>query len=207
MEDRRREAIKTVAATAATLNSQILESMRDDYYAARIARRWMFDDAELRIAERVAESYPVGTHISEVGSGYGQLAMLLDRLGMDVSGTEPHRLRATMFSYLERNIGFGGNVFLTQYPIMVQGVRCGGEDVVVGSNLVNSWWQTWMPSRPEPERIREFIGDADAIFDLRCWWVLRETEEERRAVADDFEKAGYKASPITGSTVWHFIKQ
>lgn len=66
----------------------------DGLYLAKLANGAPLERYEVALATAIAERYPVGaTHIVEIGTGWGGLAILLARLGFTVTGYEGNAAR------------------------------------------------------------------------------------------------------------------
>jgi hypothetical protein len=76
------------------LQTRDAASPADELYLAKLANHAPLEPYEVALATAIAERYPVGaTHIVEIGSGWGGLAILLARLGFNVTGYEGNGAR------------------------------------------------------------------------------------------------------------------
>jgi len=66
----------------------------DEFYVAKLANCTPLEPYELALATAITERYPVdATRIVEIGSGWGGLAILLARLGFNVTAYEGNAAR------------------------------------------------------------------------------------------------------------------
>lgn len=213
MEDRRAE----VEAAAATLNSVLqaaggvgLLPSNDRYYADRLSSGQLVSSYEIDLVAYIVRTLPESLTILEIGSGIGQLPLLLACLGRRAVGVEAtptrlglaHRLQDALAA-LHRDAAARAVLVSGYYPEEVAFPH----DLLLATNIVNSWWESWQI--PDREKYQRTFVAPHAIIDLRTWFVLRETPEERHALASTIMQAtGAQIAyePIPGSTLVHLSR-
>lgn len=157
----------------------------------------MLNHWEVVMAEYIEATYPTGTRILEIGSGYGQLAHLLGCMGFKVQGTECNEQRLAGARWFLKELGARYTLVPGSYPETPHDPF----DLVVGANLVNGFYEAW--GVPEAEKIPLLTQGGNALLNMRLWWRIREDFDEQESLANTFKEHGYTATNVDGP-LWHF---
>jgi 2-polyprenyl-3-methyl-5-hydroxy-6-metoxy-1,4-benzoquinol methylase len=179
------------------LNRRWLERRRDpalpadEFYVAKLANHAPLEPYELALATAITERYPVdATHIVEIGSGWGGLAILLARLGFSVTAYEGNSARYAGCSW---HIGEQTRT----YPILRQRLQLAGQglfpevfsDAHLAPGKLNVCIATNITSSYSAEHEGAMIAAAAAfdelILDLARFGVRRDTKAERDAFFEE----------------------
>lgn len=163
----------------------------DEFYLGKLANRTPLEPYELALATAISERYPVdATHIVEIGSGWGGLAILLARLGFNVTGYEGNAARYAGCSWhIAEQI--------STYPILRQRLRFVGHglfpevfsDAHLAPGKLNVCIATNITSSYSAEHEGAMIAAAAAfdelILDLARFGVRRDAKAEREAFFEE----------------------
>ena len=195
--------LRTVAdALGAEIRRLIPDSLlasTDGYYRAKLAS-FPFDALELAIAGYVSEHYSVGTAVLEAGAGIGQLSLLLTTLGFQTLPIEcdPHRHGLTRSLVESLHAAAYCKPVLGLFPGVIAEERL-EYDVLVTTNVINTWWKTW--SATLEEKLTACLRGKDAILDIERLGEHRPTEEGQMSAVSVICGLGYEAEKLeTGVT-------
>lgn len=171
-----------------------LLDVSDGYYQQRIRDGQAFNADEVAIAEWCAANLPPGTRVCEVGSGLGQLCLLLAALGFHAIGIDDDSRRSYLAERLAWRLGNSAESVFGEYPRVAP--EC---DVLVTTNIVGGWWGAQPGSTSE--KLRRFFYRPAVICPRLCWQI-RETEEELAVFERELMDAGFVVDRVSDS-VWY----
>jgi len=173
----------------------------DNYYKGRVAAASnIFTAEEVATAQYIYANYSKPTRILEIGCGFGQLAILLSRLGYRVIAVDATRQRFDGARALVAAMRAPVDLRFGSYPTGLR-VPASDFDLIVTGNVASDFWKLWMA--PEEEKYRQFLQGKPIILDARVWWGVWTPEEQREKVIHLLERLGYISEHVMGS-VWAF---
>jgi len=198
MEDRRREIETAVEKLNALLVAEPALTT-DSYYQGRVHDGALLTAEELEVVSYISNLLEPGSRIVEVGSGLGQIPLILACLGYYSVGVEATPVRRAAAKDLQNRLravdtDAGARVLFLQgeYP---DHVDPGPHDLLLTTNVANSWWKNW--AIPETEKYKRFFRAEHVILDCRVWWIVRETAEQWRELVQEICAAAPYA-PVDG---------
>ncbi len=180
----------------------------DAYYRTRLATGNALSAADVATAVCVANHYPEGTTVVDVGCGYGQLGALIAASGYKVTAVDHDRVRnagalCVQAAMIDNWHGLSNlDLPIGTWPIDFEDTTHG---VLVAGNVINSFWESRWTAAPET-RLQKTLRGMDAVIDTRTWWRERKTVGEQYELVKDIEKLGYAGEAVSGS-LWFFRKK
>jgi hypothetical protein len=167
--------------TVAGLNAELLGIMKPwaasptatgvgTYYQTRLDRDRMFDDYELALVDYVRDRFDRSTRFFEIGSGWGQLSVLLAAAGFQVTAYEGDGARHEAARHLKSSLMARHRDAMLRFTLVrgffpddlaIKTLLGEGPTVAVAGNVVHSYVVE------HQERILRCIGQFDeAVIDL-----------------------------------------
>lgn len=176
----------------------------DRYYRVRLEQGNIYGADDRAVLRAVADGYPAGTKVVDLGCGYAQMGAALAASGYLVTGVEHDRVRragalavrdalAGDFPGVER-MAVASGTWPVAFPAF-------DYDVLIAGNVINSCWEQW--AAPEGQKLPRTLRGRDAVLDVQRWWRERLAPVEQDALVDEICGLGYTAARV-GGTIWHF---
>jgi len=174
------------------------EDANDRFYRGKAVGNAVLTVNEIVAAELIAEKYPDAV-VAEIGAGFGQLPLLLSRMGVQAIALEinPTR-RAGAFFIRDR---FKGDYRIPDLPRRYPFSPSPPFDLVVTANIGSDHWRLW--DVPLEEKYRRTLQGKPAVIDVLIWWELRVEPERQEYLVWEIEQQGYTSRHVH-STVWEF---
>lgn len=188
--------MREFASELATLHRRWLEgrdaaSPADELYLSKLANRTPLESYELALAAAIAERYPVtATRIVEIGSGWGGFAILLARLGFNVTGYEGNAARHAGCSWHIEEQARAYPALRKRLQLVGQGLfpevfsdahlAPGKLNVCIATNITSSY-----SAEHEGAMIAAASAFDELILDLARFGVPRDAKAERQAFFEE----------------------